>query len=135
LNKTAHNSNGIKLQFAKYGIIGILISLYGILANYVGLEVFLFPLYPTYITIYISGVLISYILNSKFTFEFGYEYSKLIKFSLTHLFGLGIGLLLLYIFEIIFVNLRPFILTLLVIIPRTIIVFLILKIIVFKNKN
>lgn len=120
------------LKLSSYGLIGILVTTIAILGYYYFLEVLHFPLYPTYISIYLLGVFLSYILNIYFTFDSSFNLKSLSKFYLVYIFGFSVGLFLLFLLDFLF-STSDFINILLIIPPRVLLTFLLTDYLVFED--
>lgn len=121
----------IKELFRFFGV-GMIMLVYSITTFYIAFEVLDLPLYSTYIILYLIAIFISYILNSKFTFKENISVNSGIKYYLAYLIGLVIGLGLLWLSQNLF-NTTKFFHTLIILIPRTLLTYLIVKIFVFKK--
>jgi len=119
-------------EFGRFAGVGIFMLIFSVLSSYLLLEVYKFRLYNSYITLYLVSIFISYYLNSKFTFKKQRSLKNGIQYYTLYLFGLFIGLMLLKICDSIF-EYSNFILTLIVIIPRTVLIYILMKLIIFKN--
>ena len=118
-------------QFSKFGVVGAFTTAFGICANYILLERLQLPLYPVYVAVFLLGVLLSYLLNSYFTFKEKTNLKSGMKYYGSYIIGLVVGLILLYVFDQT-LPYSDFILTILVIPPRFILTFFLVKKIVFS---
>lgn len=125
--------NAFITQFSKFGSVSVLTTIFGISANYILLEILHLPLYPVYISVFLVGVLISYLLNARFTFKEKTNIKDGAKYYISYLIGLVVGLILLYIFDQT-LEYSDFILTILVIPFRFIITFVLIKKVVYAKK-
>jgi len=121
-------------QLSKFGIVGVFTTTFGILCYYILLERLALPLYPIYISVFLVGVFISYLLNSRYTFKKKTNFKDSIGYYASYIIGLIVGLILLYVFDRIF-DYSNFILTLLVIPPRFLLTFILLKKVVFVKET
>lgn len=123
------------LQFTKFAGVGGLIAVFSLLAFYVTLNILKLPIIPVYITIYITATLISYYLNSRYTFKKERSYQDTLKYFLVYIAGLVVGIGLIKLFEYLF-NLEGFLLILAILVPRSIFTYLLSKYLVFaKSKD
>ena len=86
-------------KILKFGSVGSLTTILGLSINTVLLKYFNTNLYITYSLVYIFNVLLSYYLNSKYTFKSKLSLSKMIKYYVVYLSGLFLGVFLLKIFK------------------------------------
>jgi len=121
-------------QFSKFGLIGVFTTTFGIICYYILLERLALPLYPVYIAVFLVGVFISYLLNSRYTFKKKANLKDSIGYYASYIIGLIVGLILLYVFDRIF-DYSDFILTLLVIPPRFLLTFFLVKKVVFVKET
>lgn len=124
--------NNFKVQFLKFFSVGTLTTTISIGFYYVAFSILDLPLYSSYIAIYIMMISLSYVLNAKITFKQDRNKKTLIKYFLTYLFGMLIGLCFLRVMEMI-TPLSNFVLSIMIIIPRTVIVFIFTKYVVFTD--
>jgi len=120
------------LKLTKFGLVGVITTLFGIISYYVLLDIYAFPLYPTYVTVFLIGVGLSYFLNSIFTFKESTSLNKGVKYYGVYILSLAIGLLLLKVLEILIPSISDFYKTLIIIPPRFIITYFILNKTIFK---
>ncbi len=118
-------------QLTKFGGIGIFLAVISIGIYYVTLDVLQWPLYPTYICVYLIAVFISYMLNSKYTFGANRTFKALLQYYGVYIIGLGFGLFLLFLGRN-YLTISNFWLTIATIIPRTLFIFVLSKLLVFK---
>jgi len=121
-------------QISQFGFVGALTTTFGIVSNYILLDIMHQPLYPVYIVVFLVGVLLSYLLNSRFTFKEKTNLKAGMRYYASYIVGLIVGLVLLYIFDQI-VPYSDFILTVLVIPPRFLLTFFLVKKIVFVDSK
>ncbi len=119
-------------QFIRYFGVGLIMLGFSICSFYLTLEVLQLPLYPTYVALHIIATGLSYLLNTKFTFRQKRKLDEGIKYYLVYMMGLVIGLILLWIFDHLF-DVTNFVLTLMVIVPRTLITYTMTNLFVYKN--
>lgn len=96
------------IQFSGFSVVGIVITLFSILLLYVFIESFKLNLYISYITVYILSIAGSYFLNGKLVFKKGLSISTYFLYNLIYGSSLLIGLLSLYVFQVLF-NFNDFI--------------------------
>ena len=125
--------NAFVTQFSKFGSVGALTTLFGVFSNYILLERLHLPLYPVYISVFLVGVLISYLLNARFTFKEKASIKDGAKYYISYLIGLVVGLILLYTFDQT-LQYSDFILTILVIPFRFMITFVLVKKVVYAKR-
>jgi len=123
--------HGFIAQLSKFGAVGALMTAFGITANYILLEILHLPLYPVYVAVFLAGVLLSYLLNSRFTFKEKINIKAGARYYVSYLIGLLFSLTLLYIFDKTLLY-SDFILTVFVIPPRFLLTFFLVKKVVFK---
>jgi len=128
------NLRNLLTQISQFGFVGVLTTAFGITCNYILLDIMKLPLYPVYIGVFLVGVLLSYLLNSRFTFKEKTNIKAGVRYYASYIVGLVVGLILLYIFDRT-LPYSDFILTILVIPPRFLLTFLLVKKIVFAKKN
>jgi len=120
------------LRLTKFGLVGGLNTLLSIVIFYVCLELYEFPLYPTYITVYALLTALSYYMNAKFTFESKRNRKDFSRYFVIYGMGLTIGLLSLVILERIF-SFRPFYLVLLVIPLRVLLTYILINKVIYTK--
>ena len=125
---------GFITQFSKFGLVGLLTTTFGIVCFYILLDRMALPLYPVYICVFLVGIFISYLLNSRYTFKKKVNLKDSLGYYASYIIGLIVGLILLYVFDRIF-DYSDFILTLLIIPPRFLLTFILLKSIVFVKET
>ena len=118
-------------QLVKFGGIGGFLALCSISIYYIAFEYWSLPLYPVYIIVYCLGVLTSYMLNSKYTFKQETSKSGLAKYYSVYAIGLSIGIGLIFLGQM-YTPWSDFYLTVASIVPRTLLVFIMTKIFIFK---
>lgn len=117
-------------QLIKFGGIGGLLAVASIIIYYLTLDVLALPVYPVYTVVYCIAVYISYMLNSKYTFQEKRTKEGLIKYYIVYGVGLSFGLGLIYLFKC-YTSWSDFVVTLASMLPRTALVFVFSKIFVF----
>ncbi len=120
-------------DFTKFFGVGMIMLVLSMTAYYIAFEIFDCHLYITYALIYLLAILISYILNAKFTFRKEKNLKDMKNFYVVYIFGLLIGLGILAILDN-YTSFSKFIITIIQVIPRTIIVFLLSRYYVFKDR-
>lgn len=122
-------------KLSKFGLVGVVTTLFGIMCYYIFLELWNWPLYPTYVFVFFMGSVLSYLMNSKFTFGRDYNLQTSTKYMLTYGMGLLVGLVLLAISKYFLGFLGDFNLVILVIVPRILFTYFILVTFVFTDKK
>ncbi len=125
--------NTLIQELYKFGLVGILTTTFGIVCYYILLEKLMLPLYPVYTAVYTMGVLISYWLNSHYTFQKKRSWEDGIKYYIMYIIGFLVGIGLLFLFGELF-DYTDFILVILVIPFRILVTFVLIKTIVFSTK-
>jgi len=118
-------------QLVNFGGIGGLLAAGSIVIYYITLTLLDWPVYPIYISVYCIAVWISYTLNARYTFNQTSSKSGLFKYYTIYGIGLCIGLSLIYLGKQ-FTSFSDFWITVGSIVPRTIIVFILSKLFVFR---
>jgi len=124
--------SGFLRHISGYGIIGIMMMALSVILYFIFIDKLGFNMYLMYIVVNILTTTISYFLNSRYTFQQSVSFKSFIKYGLTYIIGICVGLVLLKIINHTFIELSDFFTVLCSIVPRIIITFLLLKIIVFK---
>jgi len=119
-------------QLYKFGLVGVLTTIFGIVCYYILLERLDLPLYPVYTAVYTMGVLISYLLNSRYTFRKKRSWEDGIKYYSMYIIGFLVGIGLLHLFGRLF-DYTDFILMMLTIPFRIFVTFALVKIIIFSH--
>lgn len=119
-------------QLSKFGSVGVLTTTFGIICNYILLEMMSLPLYPVYVAVFLIGVFLSYLLNSHYTFKQTTNLKDGARYYASYIIGMLVGLALLYIFDHT-LQYSDFLLTLIVIPFRFLITFVLVKLTVFKT--
>lgn len=129
---TSSTIKGLIREFFRFVGVGMIMLVYSITTFYFAFEVFDLPLYSTYTILYLIAIFVSYLLNSKFTFNKKMSVKVGAKYYLAYLIGLALGLALLRLSQELF-DTTKFFHTLIILIPRTLLTYLIVKVFVFKN--
>ncbi len=127
-----------KKELIPYFAVSGGLLIYGFLFYYITLEIFHLPIYPTYIVGFFSGTILSYLLNGRYTFKTGdrKSFKQFFEYLLTYFLGLSLGLFLIYMIKKITSNFQDFVIVYIVLVPRALLTYLILKKWVFrKNKE
>lgn len=123
--------NSYLLKVLKFSIVGLFITGFITICYYIFLDILNWPLYPTFVGFYLLGVFISYLVNSRFTFNKGYNKSSMAKFYLVYIINLGIGIGLLKLVTE-YLNFSNFHSILIIMPPRILFTFLLSNFFVFK---
>lgn len=126
--------NKYLVKFSKFGLIGFIISFFVILGYYVSLEILNFPLYSTYIVVYLLGVFFSYYLNSKFTYNARVNFRDCLKYISLYLTSLAIGVVLLFFIEKVSHH-SQFVNVLIAVPPRIALNFILVNYFIFNTNN
>lgn len=118
-------------KFGKFSGVGIFNAVIGLSLLYLFLEVLHWNLYLTYLLVYLIGITISYILNSKITFKKKINTRDVRYYFFYYLVGLAFGMTVLYIIDVNF-QFGNFFKTLLVIPPRTLFTYFLLNKFLYK---
>lgn len=102
---------GVVAGFSVTGIISTFISF---LLLYVFLNIYQFPLIPSYIGVYILTLGFSFYMNSKYVFRTGLQIDYLIKYLSIYLSGMLLGAAFLELFKV-YLPFKPWVLSYLVI--------------------
>ena len=86
-------------KFAKFSLVGAIVTPLSLGTNFVLLKYFETPLYLTYVGVYAISILISFLLNSHFTFKTAIRFFNMFKYYAIYLTGMGIGVLLISTFK------------------------------------
>lgn len=125
------NLNALISQLIKYGLVSIVMLFLSLVTFYITFEIFDFPLYITYVIVYFCAIYVSYLLNSKFTFGKKYSKNSALKYYLVYIIGLVIGLFLIYLVNQ-YLHQTKFFTIILIIIPRSLLTFILSKFFVFN---
>ena len=80
--------------------VGVVVSIVGLVMTYLMIEVWKWPLFISYVSIYAGTILLSYVLNSSLVFRAGFNVLFLLQYFMAYLSGMLVGLLALWVFEI-----------------------------------
>lgn len=119
-------------QLVNFVGIGGILAVGSITIYYITLTLLGWPVYPVYIVVYCIAVWISYKLNARYTFNQESTRLGLLKYYAVYGIGLGIGLGLIYLGKG-YTGYSDFWVTVGSIIPRTIIVFILSKLFIFRS--
>ena len=86
-------------KFASFSAVGVIVTPLSLGTNFVLLKYFGTPLYLTYVSVYAFAILLSFYLNSRFTFKTALKFKNLIKYYGIYATGMLIGVLLISIFR------------------------------------
>lgn len=97
-------SNRLKLQltirkFLSFVTIGAFLTLASLTANFIALRYFDFPLLPTYVLVYTITILISFYLNSRYTYGNAINFKNSLRYYAIYLTSMVIGAGLLSLFD------------------------------------
>jgi putative flippase GtrA len=93
---------GIFKKFMSFATIGALLTILSLGMSTICLKYFDTPLIPTYIVINVFIIMLSFFLNSKYTFRSEINVKNSIKYYAIYLTSMGMGSLLLKYFSVIF---------------------------------
>lgn len=119
------------LKLSRFGLVGLLNTALSISIFYVAFEIYSFPLYLTYIVVYVLLTALSYYLNASFTFNSKRNKQDFIKYTVIYSLGLVVGLVCLWLLQY-FLGFKPFYLVLLVIPLRVLITYIIINKVIYK---
>lgn len=119
--------------FIKFGGVGAFVTISSMISTFILLKIVSTPLYLTYFLNYSFFILVSYSLNRWFTFKAKFGFKSLILYYLVYLFGMLLGLFLLFIFKQL-VSLENWMYAFMVV-PFTLTANYILSALVFHNKG
>ena len=117
----------------KFGSVGVLTMIFSLVCYFFAFEVWDLPIYATYFVVFNIGVVIAFYINSKLTFKAPITFPNYWKYLSSNLLGFVVGLLILYILSKFLPDDAKFIKMLIMIPPRTVIIFAILKLIVYRK--
>ena len=92
----------ILLRFSKFASVGLFCATISLSCNFILLKYFSTPLVLTYVMINLGTILISYILNSYFTYQSTLSFRKLFSYYLIYFSSLILGICLLNAYEYLF---------------------------------
>lgn len=130
------SSNKIKeitVRFFRFAKVGIFVTILSLFLSYFFLKILATPLYATYVLLKIAMILLSYVLNSKYTFRARRNVKGGFLYFLAYGLSSLLGIALLWIFR----KITPFenwILAYMVV-PFTTVANFMLSSLIFKNKN
>jgi len=105
-------NNYIELYWKKllgFSIVGIIVTLFSILLLYLLIQLMGTNVYIGYVISYLLSILLSLVLNNFLVFNSGkIDIKKAYKYYLIYLFSMIIGLIALWVFELILPNLNKF---------------------------
>jgi putative flippase GtrA len=94
------NSNKNLIQLlGGFSVVGLFTTILSLALIYILLKLMHTPLIITYIGIYASTILLSFLLNSLFVFKSGLSFDNIFKYFLIYLSGMLFGTLLLWLFK------------------------------------
>ena len=121
------------IRFSKFAKVGVFITLLSLALSFFFLKIIGTPLISTYVILYLCMILLSFLLNAKYTFQSSYNIKNLFLYYGSYGISMLLGILLLSIFR----NILPFenwVLAYLVI-PFTMTSNFLLSSYIFKNKH
>jgi putative flippase GtrA len=83
----------------KFSTVGLFVTLATLTTSVISLKFFKTPLILTYVIVYGSSIIISYFLNSYFTFKSKPTYTKMALYSVSYIVAMCIGILLLSLYD------------------------------------
>ncbi|MBK9735172.1 MAG: GtrA family protein [Saprospiraceae bacterium] len=89
-------------KIVKFSSVGLIVSLITLGASMYALGVLKTPLIPTYVFIYGTSILVSYFLNSRYTFKSSVSGTKTIIYFTIYLLSMCTGVILLNIYSRLF---------------------------------
>ena len=97
-------SNRLKSQITlkkllSFVTIGAFLTLASLAANFIALRYFDLPLLPTYVMTYMITILISFLLNSKYTYGNAINFKNSLRYYSIYLTSMGIGAGMLSVFD------------------------------------
>lgn len=92
----------LKKKVLSFSLVGALMTISTLAISVYFLKVQRTPLIPTYITVYGTSILISYLLNSYFTFKSKVKTGRLLIYFSIYLSAMCLGILLLSVYTRIF---------------------------------
>jgi len=90
------------IQFSKFAGVGAFCAGVSLSANFILLKYFDTPLVPTYISIYLCSIFLSFILNSHFTYKSEKTLGNLMAYYTIYMTAMILGVFLLHIYEYLF---------------------------------
>ena len=125
----------IIVEFVKFIGVGGVTTSFGLTLYFIFLEILNWPLFPVYSFVFIVSVLLSYILNSIFTFEKKRKLGDLFTYYFVYFLGFCLGLLILLIINSVEDQLNSFVKVLITLPPRILFVFVLLKIFLYRKST
>lgn len=119
------------MELFRFSAVGLSLFFFGLVTYYITLEILNFPLYPTFICVYLVATFLSFKLNAKFTFRKESNRKRAVQYYLVFGTGLLFATVLLYFLEH-SLKVSNFLLVYLVMIPRIAFTYLLSKYIVFR---
>ncbi len=86
-------------KFAKFSAIGSIVTPLSMGTSFVLLKFYETPLYLTYVSVYSISILLSFYLNSRFTFKSEMKMKNLLRYYSIYLTGMIWGVILISIFK------------------------------------
>lgn len=84
----------IARKFVKFSAVGAIVTPLSLGSNFIFLKYLETPLYLTYTCIYAVSILLSFLLNSRFTFRTAIKLQNLVRYYGIYVSGILIGILL-----------------------------------------
>lgn len=120
-------------KFLKFAKVGVFITILSLSLSFLFLKIIKTPLIPTYTLLYIGMILLSFFLNTRYTFKVKMNFSSLFYYYISYLFTMILGIGLLSLFRKVF-YFENWILAYMVI-PFTLTSNFLLSTYIFKNKK
>ena len=86
-------------QFSKFAGVGSICACFSLGTNFILLKYFQSPLIVTYCLVQLFSILLSYTLNSCFTFKTSFSFQKLVFYYLVYFSSMLLGVGLLYFYQ------------------------------------
>lgn len=83
----------------KFSLVGVVTTGLSFVLLYLLIDLFRVPLIPAYIVVYLSTIILSYLINSKYVFKSSYSTSDLVKYFVIYLSGMVIGIIVLKLYK------------------------------------
>lgn len=90
------------IRFSKFAGLGVISASFNLTSNFILLKYFNAPLIPTYVFIYLISILLSFVLNSIYTYQSEICLKNLISYYLIYLSAMLMGVFLLNIYDYLF---------------------------------
>jgi len=87
------------IQFSKFAGVGVICASVNLSANFTLLKYFDTPLVPTYVSIYLCSIFLSFMLNSHFTYKSDKTWSNLVAYYMIYMAAMILGVLLLHVYQ------------------------------------